>query len=85
LEITAPPYECATRTIGPLNRPQERAEVRRVAAQPSLRVRHTDRAVALIVQGADRAAEAGGVGPSAVDKDDCRPVAVLVVLFMIPP
>ncbi len=59
----------------PLDRPQERAEVRRVAAQPSQRVRHPDRAVALAVQGADRAVEAGGVGPSAVDKDDRRSVA----------
>jgi hypothetical protein len=85
LEITAPPYECATRTIGPLNRPQERVEVRRVAAELAQRVRHADRAITLAVQRADRAVEAGGVGPSAVDKDDCRPVAVLVVLFMIPP
>jgi hypothetical protein len=68
----------------PLDRLQQVSEVLRVALQSSQRIRKTDCAVALVVQDADDAIEAGGISPGTVDEDTVGG-ELLPVLSIFPP
>ena len=63
--------------------PQELGQVCGVAGEVAKRVAEPDRGVAAVVQGADLGVEARRVGPSAVDQDDRRGPAVILVTASI--